>query len=150
LISMPLRGRVVVVFGLVCALASARVGETRRACDVRYGEPLRVSDSGSLVTYKSRGQSVVIHFAAGVADMVSHTKLPAIAGESPVPFNNAQLEDILKNNGGIRVWVREKERPSGAAWRTEDGVLHAALNRAGTQIMVYTPAFAAAGTADTL
>lgn len=107
-----------------------------------------MSESGLLVTYKSHGQSVVIHFAAGVADMVSHSKLPAMAGESPVPFNNAQLESILKGNGGTRVWVKEKERPYGAAWRTEDGVLHAVLNRPGTQLVIYTPAFAAKSAAE--
>jgi hypothetical protein len=142
------RSALVALLGLVCALASGRVGESRRACDVRYGEPLRVSDNGSLVTYKSHGQSVVIHFAAGVADMVSHSKLPPMAGESAVPFTDAQAEVILKGNGATRVWVREKDRPYGAAWRTEDGVLYAVLDRAGTHLMVYTPAFAAASAAE--
>jgi hypothetical protein len=137
-------GLLLLSLGLVSSLAFARVGEPRGLCDARYGQPVKVSDDGTLVMYKSNGRSVVVHFLGGCADMVSHSKLPSVAGESPLPFSDAQVVAILKANGGERSWVAEATE-TGTAWHTTDGALRAIHFRSLNRVMVYTRALADSG-----
>lgn len=129
---------------LACSVAWARVGESRARCDARYGAPVRVSDDGSLVTYRYGAQSVAVHFSRGVADMVSHSKLPSVAGESAFPFSDAQIVAILKANGGERSWLPQGSA-AGGAWRTSDGSLYAVYYPSLNRILVYTQAFPQSG-----
>jgi len=127
---------------LVCPVAQARIGESRRVCDRRYGEPVRVPEGAAMAVYRSRGVSIVVHFDAGLADMLSFHKLPSSDGTPASPFTEREISDLLAANGGERVWVAAAGTPERKEWRTEDGELGALLLRSTGYLVVYTSAFA--------
>jgi hypothetical protein len=134
----------VILLALVSSIASARVGESGRRCEQRYGAPVRTSDNGSLVTYKSHGLSIVVHFTGGTADMLSFHKLPLGIEEPPPPFTDAEVRKLLEENGGERLWETGAATTSSTAWRTEDGALRAILDVATAHLIIYTATFAEA------
>jgi hypothetical protein len=141
-----MRARIlVVIFALVGSAVFARIGDTSRVCERRYGSPVRMNETGTLVTYKSGRLSIVIHFSGGVADMVSYHRLPPNADESAVPFAKAEIADLLEANGGGQTWAEAAATPDATVWRTEGGGLRAIFDVATNHLMVFTEAFGASG-----
>lgn len=145
-----MRYLVTLAFLLFCAApAVARIGDNTRACEVRYGKPVRISDEGDLATYKRGRLSVVVHFTGGVADMVSFRKLPRAGSpethEPAKPFEAEEVQSLLTDNSGGRAWI---EAASGGErtriWSVEDGALFARWDLATDSLTIYTQAFAGA------
>jgi hypothetical protein len=135
----------VVVFALVGSVAFARIGDSTRACERRYGSPVRASDTGSLVTYRSGRLSIVVHFSGGVADMVSYHKLPSGQGDPAPPFGREEVTELLDQNSGGGSWLDASSTTDATVWRTEDGTLRAVLDLTTNHLMVFTEVFAATG-----
>jgi hypothetical protein len=131
---------------LLSETAAARIGETPRVCEQRYGRPVRVSDTGSLVTYRIRRLSVVAHFAGGLADMLSFRKLPAAGGPAThVPakaFTDAEIQELVETSASGGVWILVSATVEATTWRVEDGSLHARWDRRSDSLTVYTQGFA--------
>ncbi len=136
----------VLILVIVPVSAFARIGDTMGACEQRYGHPVRVSDTGSLATYRVHRLSVVVHFSGGVADMLSFRRLP-VAG-SPVshapakPFTGDEVEELLASSADGRTWIPESTTESASVWWAEDGSLRARWDRSTHNVTIYTQEFA--------
>lgn len=105
---------------LVPTMAAARLGETIRECDARYGKPTQV-EAGAVFanslerTYFKGGFTIKVLFVGGRAETISYLYPAALTGE--------QVTKLLNNNAPGQVWG---ETPNGTSsvygsWETPQG-----------------------------
>ena len=105
---------------LVPTMADARLGETIRECDARYGKPTQV-EAGSVFanslerSYFKEGFTIEVLFVDGHAETVSYLHPSALTDE--------QITKLLNNNAQGEVW---EATPNGStnvygSWKTPKG-----------------------------
>lgn len=110
----------VIVGLLVPTVAAARLGETIRECDVRYGKPTQVEARASLAnslerTYFKDGFTIKALFIGGRAETISYLHPSALTSE--------QVTKLLNNNARGQVWHEAASGSSSAygSWETPHG-----------------------------
>jgi hypothetical protein len=105
---------------LVPTMAAARVGETIRECDARYGKPTQ-AEAGPIVadsverTYFKEGFTIEVLFVDGRAETISYLH--------PSAFTDEQITKLLNNNAQGEVWAEKPNGSSGVygSWETPKG-----------------------------
>ena len=105
---------------LVPTMAAARLGETIRECDARYGKPTKV-EAGSVFanslerTYVKGGFTIEVLFVNGRAERISYLH--------PSAFADEQITKLLTNNAQGEVWTATPNGSSNVygSWGTPKG-----------------------------
>jgi hypothetical protein len=89
---------------LGCAVAQARIGETEKQCEERYGKRSPVPTDTSLYAYYKPPFILLLHFIEGRCDFISYIKAeentPEIRGE----FSEDERGMLRSANGAGRAW----------------------------------------------
>lgn len=127
----------IVLAGLIMASAAqARLGETRKECIARYGEP--VSDTPVFVTFHSAQFSMLIRFAD---DKAAYIQIWKHDGLKDAALSDQEVLLLLEANGGGKQW-KARSRPSGEkVWITEDGERYAIYDDAKRHLTITMKAF---------
>jgi hypothetical protein len=120
-----LRIRLALACSLIgCAVAQARIGETEKQCEERYGKPNASTDGDkSKSLYKKEDMIVLAHFYEGKCDYIAFFKLDG-ATSKIVEMSENEKKLLMRANGGSREW-RTSERATAYQFETGDGELFA-------------------------
>lgn len=129
------------VAGLVILLqgtCEARLGESARECNKRYGEPLESlvsnDDKSMIRTYEKAGIHVRVEFARRglfkrfVATAITYSRAAA-EGEAAAPLNDAEVRQLLSANDARDPWEELNmifEAARGATIEEQARILHKA------------------------
>lgn len=98
-----------IISALLCASAFARIGETDKQIEARYGKPTwkeaapfarRRGIPGSTEFYQAAGIKIVVTFIDGISESESYTK---VSGEK---LESSEVETILAANAGQKKWLK--------------------------------------------
>jgi len=125
--------------------AEARLGETLEQCTQRYGDPIKDSD-GSFHFSKSNFEIFILFYKGKAATIVYRKKI--ISSDDKVTalsefeaklkglFNNNEVTELLRINGGESVW--KEYTGSKNAWHTSDDKFAAIYNEKSDELTVLT------------
>lgn len=115
-------------------MAQARIGETEKQCDERYGKPASVSEANGLREYEKGGLVFRAHFHEGKCDFISFLKLEASARE--ISENERRL--LLTASGGSRKWSLVGFNGRVLFFETSDGELRAEHSMTDPALLILT------------
>jgi hypothetical protein len=120
---------VVATVALAASVARARLGETRKECNARYGEPAKIDEpiwlpTGESRAYSTRGFMVVAEFmstnAMSTAAVIYIQKTQHDEAGIPEELDHKQIETLLQANSQSRSWKLVGEVPV-KRWERTDG-----------------------------
>ncbi|MBL7114353.1 MAG: hypothetical protein ISS35_01190 [Kiritimatiellae bacterium] len=104
---------VILVFLVCTGLAEARLGESRKQCDSRYGKPMttRETDDKAMGVYRKSSFEVAVEFTKRKilfrrrysACKVVYRK-PLASGDGSLPFTEGELNTLLGANASKMRW----------------------------------------------
>lgn len=89
-----------------CIVAQARIGETEKQCDERYGKPVAIDERKSTRQYFKADLNVITRFRDGKCDLIMFRKLDD-AAQKDVSENEREL--LLTANGAGREWKKSTD-----------------------------------------
>jgi len=116
-------------------IASARIGETKEACEKRYGE--RVIKDGIFTTYFAKGYRVTVKFYDSVCWWISYEKLGSTSKKA-YPIEVKVVEKLMSIAG--KGWEETSSIPVFTEWETD--TMEAALISLETtcKLVIFTKA----------
>jgi hypothetical protein len=121
----PLRyGIATLTLALVfCNRADAQIGWTETQCRKLYGQGIVPPKSPDKISYTSGQLTIITHAnGEGTIDSVAYVKLKT--GE---PFTQAEIQKLLRNNGGTLEWRAEKPIGLSLKWSAYNTARQAVL-----------------------
>jgi hypothetical protein len=122
--AMKLR-RILVTFGcwlFGVVVAQARIGETVKECEERYGKPVRVLKDRSMIAYVKSPLLPLLHFTDGKCDEISYVKAELDSPDAREELSEDERDLLQIANGGNRAWRRSQEsRDNTICCETTDG-----------------------------
>jgi hypothetical protein len=91
-------------FLLGCTATQARVGETEKQCEERYGKPKEMYDGGAVHLFAKAGMLMLVHFHEAKCDYIIYRKAEEDASGESKELSENERELLLKANGGDREW----------------------------------------------
>ncbi len=119
--------------------AYARLGDTRPQCDERYGEAYKVEKNAS--HYRNADFFLTITFSNGTADSIAYQRVTEHSAGQNEEISEAEIENLLKVNGGGRTWTKKFPPSVDIQWVSNDGELSASYYKARRYLTVYTKAW---------
>jgi hypothetical protein len=120
---------------MMVSAVHARLGETRKECIARYGEP--VSETESFATFQNSEFTMFIRFAEGKAAYIYFGKPPPKGGK----LSDHDVASLMEANGGGRKWKVKPSSSNDRAWITEDGEWYALYDDAKGALTIATKSF---------
>jgi len=135
------------LFALLLAISTsavARIGETPKECEKRYGPRASSSDEGDLF---EKGEFVIlITFFEGKADRIAYGKKKDKRGQHG-EFSDNEIEQLLKANSGGREWKKTPTSPR-SQWLTVDEELIAGYGGPPYSLVIFTKAYSKRSSAE--
>lgn len=123
---------------LTAMTSLARIGETLDECKARYGDPVNASGDGTDAMFNKNGIIVAVEFTDNKADFVMYAKEKTNVVGIGEKFSNAEVETLLKSNGGDRQWSKLQTISVNSDWETDKPQLCAHLDAVKNHLMVAT------------
>jgi hypothetical protein len=133
--------KIVLVFGCLsigCAVTQARIGETDKQCEERYGKPIETEKGQSWQVYQKADLFLLAHFHEGVCDSIMFRKVEATADGTAKELSENERELLLKANGGRNEWKTVERKGVTVILQTDDGRLQAQYDTRAHSLTIFT------------
>jgi hypothetical protein len=131
------------VAGLLTLLTAsqcfARIGETFRECEKRYGKCQKRTPEMSI--FEKNGISIGIRYYENKADFILYRKSEETAAHVPIPFSDTEIEILLNSNSGEKKWKAGDVTSTARDWVTEDGALLARYTLMDNSLTIITKVY---------
>jgi len=124
---------ILIMFASLCQQVTARIGETPKQCQDRYGKPVKTDKAKEELQYLKDEILITVRFYNGMADYISFETKRKVSPSQLQAFSDIEIQGLLKANGGARSWKRYINGSSAngpnirnyghATWWTTDGML---------------------------
>jgi hypothetical protein len=119
-------------------VAQARIGETEKQCEERYGKPGETHQDKSMQLYAKGDLVVLAHFYEGKCDYILYRKAERDQQGKAKELSENERDLLLKANAGSRVWVAAGSKGTAVAFLTEDEEFQAQYDLYGHTLSVST------------
>jgi hypothetical protein len=122
-----------------CTLAGARIGDTEKQCEERYGKARPFPMEKSLYGYCKSPFLLMLHFSGGRCDHVAYIKADDSTPEIREEISEDEQYTLRKANGGEKAW---KKSPTSndrmIRFETTDGELGSVYVRDARILIIVT------------
>jgi hypothetical protein len=134
--------RILVTFGcwlFGCIVAQARIGETEKQCEERYGKPVRVMKDKSSLAYAKAPMLLLLHFTDGRCDEISYVRADESTPEIRTELSETERDFLQRANGGSRKWKKSSaSSDTTICFETSDGELGSLYSIASRTLLITT------------
>ena len=107
---LPIKGALLLSVWLTgCGVAQARIGETEKQCEERYGKPIRVSKDKSSFGYAKPPMLLMLHFTDKRCDEISFVKAEEKEPKKRQEISENERDVLQRASGGGRAWRKSAD-----------------------------------------
>lgn len=120
---------------LGCAVGYARIGETEKQCEERYGKPEETDRDGSRKIYRKSDMVVLAHFHEGICDYIMFSK---VERDEPKELSENERDLLLKANGAGNGWKKVGRSGGTTVFETTGGEFRAQHDLVSQSLTIFT------------